>query len=548
MMKIALAQLNYHIGNLEENALKIKDAIESAQKQHADLVVFSELAVTGYPPLDLLEYDEFLDQIKAQLLGIAAVCDGITAIVGAPSNNNAGKGKLLFNTAWVLSDGKIQQKVHKSLLPNYDIFDEYRHFEPATSVDIVLINGNRVALTICEDLWNIDEIPLYTQSPLDRLIEQSPDLIINIAASPFNYMQPYQRQKVLRCNAVKYKLPVVYVNQTGAQTELIFDGDSMALDSGGNVRVRLDSFTEAIEVIDIDESWYGCLEAPVPAPPSEERITSLIYQALICGIRDYFQKSGFKKAILGLSGGLDSAVVMALAAESLGAENIHGVLLPSPFSSDHSITDARQLAINLGSSYEIIPINDAFKSIENSLSTSFEGTSFGVTEENIQARVRAVILMALSNKFGYILLNTSNKSEAAVGYGTLYGDMCGGMSVLGDVYKTRAYDLARYINRNDEIIPKNTIVKPPSAELRPDQKDSDSLPDYAILDDILYHYIELRQGDQTIINQGFDPAIVKRVLQMVNANEWKRYQTAPVLRVSPKAFGIGRRMPVVGKY
>jgi NAD+ synthase (glutamine-hydrolysing) len=322
----------------------------------------------------------------------------------------------------------------------------------------------------------------------------------------------------------------------------------MACDSGGNIRERLANFTEEIKVVEIDESWYGNPAPPVPVPPAGEAITSLIHDALICGITDYFRKSGFTKAILGLSGGLDSAVVMALAAESLGPENVRAVLLPSPFSSEHSIADAKQLALNLGSPYDIIPINEAFKSIENSLAITFAGTSFGVTEENIQARVRGVILMAMSNKFGYILLNTSNKSEAAVGYGTLYGDMCGGMSVLGDVYKTQVYDLARYINRNVEIIPQNTIVKPPSAELRPDQKDSDSLPDYSLLDNILYHYIELRQGEQAVINQGFDPAVVKRVIKMVNANEWKRHQTAPVLRVSLKAFGMGRRMPVVGKY
>ncbi|MDY0343493.1 MAG: NAD+ synthase [Lentimicrobium sp.] len=547
-MKIALAQLNYHIGNFEENTHKIKHAIHDALQQKAEIVVFAELALTGYPPLDLLEYEGFIKESESYLQAIAAECIGITAIVGAPAVNRSGNGKRLYNSAWVLSEGKVQQIIHKSLLPNYDVFDEYRHFEPASEVNMTVINGHRLAITICEDIWNTEEIPLYTRSPLDHLMKQSPEIILNIAASPFNYLQPFQREKVLHVNALKYKLPIVYVNQTGAQTELIFDGDSMACDSGGNIRERLANFTEEIKVVEIDESWYGNPAPPVPVPPAGEAITSLIHDALICGITDYFRKSGFTKAILGLSGGLDSAVVMALAAESLGPENVRAVLLPSPFSSEHSIADAKQLALNLGSPYDIIPINEAFKSIENSLAITFAGTSFGVTEENIQARVRGVILMAMSNKFGYILLNTSNKSEAAVGYGTLYGDMCGGMSVLGDVYKTQVYDLARYINRNVEIIPQNTIVKPPSAELRPDQKDSDSLPDYSLLDNILYHYIELRQGEQAVINQGFDPAVVKRVIKMVNANEWKRHQTAPVLRVSLKAFGMGRRMPVVGKY
>lgn len=547
-MKIALAQLNYHIGNFEENTHKIKHAIHDALQQKAEIVVFAELALTGYPPLDLLEYEGFIKESESYLQAIASECIGITAIVGAPAVNRSGNGKRLYNSAWVLSEGKVQQIIHKSLLPNYDVFDEYRHFEPASEVNMTVINGHRLAITICEDIWNTEEIPLYTRSPLDHLMKQSPEIILNIAASPFNYLQPFQREKVLHVNALKYKLPIVYVNQTGAQTELIFDGDSMACDSGGNIRERLANFTEEIKVVEIDESWYGNPAPPVPVPPAGEAITSLIHDALICGITDYFRKSGFTKAILGLSGGLDSAVVMALAAESLGPENVRAVLLPSPFSSEHSIADAKQLALNLGSPYDIIPINEAFKSIENSLAITFAGTSFGVTEENIQARVRGVILMAMSNKFGYILLNTSNKSEAAVGYGTLYGDMCGGMSVLGDVYKTQVYDLARYINRNVEIIPQNTIVKPPSAELRPDQKDSDSLPDYSLLDNILYHYIELRQGEQAVINQGFDPAVVKRVIKMVNANEWKRHQTAPVLRVSLKAFGMGRRMPVVGKY
>lgn len=547
-MKIALAQLNYHIGNFKENSRKIIEAIHYAQQQKTEMIVFAELALTGYPPLDLLEYEEFIKASEKYLHIIAKESHGITAIVGSPAINPSAKGKRLYNSAWVLSDGKVQQVIHKSLLPNYDVFDEYRYFEPAAETNVVIVNGHRLAITICEDLWDTQEIPLYSRSPLDHLINQSPEIVINIAASPFNYLQTYLRKKILHKNALKYKLPIVYVNQTGAQTELIFDGDSMVCDSGGNIRARLASFTEEIRVIDIDESWYGNPPAPAPVLPTDETIAPLIHQALICGIDDYFKKAGFTKAIVGLSGGLDSAVVMALAAKTLGPENVRAVMLPSPFSSEHSIADARQLALNLGSPYDIIPINDAFKSIENSLAIPFAGTTFGVAEENIQARVRGVILMAMSNKFGYILLNTSNKSESAVGYGTLYGDMCGGISVLGDVYKTRVYDLARYINRNGEIIPLNTIAKPPSAELRPDQKDSDSLPDYALLDDILYHYIELRQGEQAIIDKGFEPATVKRIIKMVNANEWKRHQTPPILRVSYKAFGSGRRMPIVGKY
>lgn len=547
-MKIALAQINYHIGNFEHNSQKIEHAIHWAIQQKAEIIVFAELALTGYSPLDLLEYKGFIKQSEEYLQDIAEKCVGITAIVGAPAVNHSNRGKRLYNSAWILSEGKVQQVVHKSLLPNYDVFDEYRHFEPASEVNISEINGHRLAITICEDIWDTEDVPLYSRSPLEQLMKQSPEIIINIAASPFNYLQTFRREKILRENALKYKLPIVYVNQTGAQTELIFDGNSMACDDGGNIRERLANFNEEVKVIETGENWYGNPASPVPAPPSDEAITSLIHDALICGITDYFKKSGFSQAILGLSGGLDSAVVMVLAAESLGPENIRAVMLPSPFSSEHSIADARQLALNLGSRYDIIPINETFKSFENTLAETFAGTTFGVTEENIQARIRGVILMAMSNKFGHILLNTSNKSEAAVGYGTLYGDMSGGLSVLGDVYKTQVYDLARFINRKVEIIPLNTIIKPPSAELRPNQKDSDSLPEYDLLDNILYQYIELRQGEQAIINQGFDPVMVKRVIKMVNANEWKRHQTAPVLRVSPKAFGMGRRMPLVGKY
>lgn len=405
-----------------------------------------------------------------------------------------------------------------------------------------------MAITICEDIWDTGRLPLYSNTPIDCLMQQSPELIINIAASPFHDLQPFKRAEVLYNQAIKLKLPIIYVNQTGANADLIFDGNSMAVDSGGHPRVQLAGFAEDLKVIEIDESWYGRPESIPPQPPDNETITWLIHDALVCGISDYFKKSGFSKAILGLSGGLDSAVVMALAATSLGSENVHAVLLPSPYSTGHSIDDAVQLAQTLGSAYDIIPISESFNSIRNSMDGILQGTVFDVTEENIQARLRGLILMAMSNKFGYILLNTSNKSESAVGYGTLYGDMCGGISVIGDVYKTRVYELARYINRDKEIIPLNTIIKPPSAELRPDQKDSDSLPDYSLLDEVLYQYIELSRDENAIISQGFEPAMVKRILRMVNANEWKRYQAPPVLRVSSKAFGQGRKMPLVAKY
>ncbi len=547
-MKIALAQLNYHIGDFAANSRKIIESIGLARQSGADLVVFAELSITGYPPRDFLEFEDFIQKSEDAVKIIAAECNGIAAIVGGPSRNQTGKGKPLFNTAWFLCEGVVKHLTYKSLLPNYDVFDEYRYFEPATKYSVVNYMGKKLAVTICEDIWNIGEVSLYKRFPLDELSLKQPDLVINIAASPFNYHQGLMRKQVLRENALKYKMPVVYVNHVGAQTELIFDGGSMACDDGGNIRESLSLFSEDFRIVDIDSSWHKNTPAAEIHIPETVSDISLVHAALVLGVRDYFGKMGFKKAILGLSGGIDSAVTMVLAAEALGPENVRGILLPSEFSSGHSIEDARQLAINLGCPHDLISIEDAYKAFEHSLQPFFKDLPFGLAEENLQARTRAVILMAMSNKFGYILLNTSNKSEAAVGYGTLYGDMCGGLSVLGDVYKTEVYQLAQYINRDKEIIPLSTITKPPSAELRPDQKDSDSLPEYDLLDRLLYQYIEKRKGPRELEEMGFDPALVSRVLPMVNVNEWKRYQTPPILRVSPKAFGMGRRMPIVGKY
>jgi len=547
-MKVALVQLNYHIGDFKVNTRKIISAISQARDSGAVLAVFAELAITGYPPRDFLEFDDFIRQSEESVMEIATACQGIAAIIGAPTRNYSGKGKPLFNSALFINEGTVQKLTHKSLLPNYDVFDEYRYFEPNAEFDIIHFNGKKLAVTICEDIWNIGEIPLYKRFPLDELKQYNPDLVINIAASPFYYNQGLVRRQVLRENALKYGLPVVYVNHVGAQTELIFDGGSMVCDAGGNIRESLALFSEDFKVVDIDELYYGQEPAAEVEIPDSIVDIGLVYQALVTGIRDYFGKMGFKKAILGLSGGIDSAVTMALAAEALGAVNVRGIMLPSEYSSGHSIDDARQLAENLGSPADLISIENAYKAFETSLQPFFAGLPFGLAEENLQARIRAVLLMAMSNKFGYILLNTSNKSEAAVGYGTLYGDMCGGLSVLGDVYKTDVYKLAAYINRDREIIPVNSITKPPSAELRPDQKDSDSLPEYDLLDRLLYQYIEKRKGPRELELMGFDGALVSRVLRMINMNEWKRYQTPPILRISPKAFGMGRRMPIVGKY
>ena len=402
-------------------------------------------------------------------------------------------------------------------------------------------------MTICEDIWNLSPDPLYVSNPMDVLIQESPDIMINISASPFNFNQQDIRLEVLQSNTSAYKIPLVYVNQVGAHTELLFDGNSCALDSNGTTIATCKAFQEDIVVVDFDVINKNVLADRKTEDTSASK-AALIHAALTMGIRDYFSKMGFTKAILGLSGGIDSAVTLALAAEALGADNVYAVLLPSEFSTGHSIDDAVGLAKNLQCKYDIISIEDGYNTMLGSLQPYFGQLPFNIAEENIQARVRAVLLMALANKFGYILLNTSNKSEAAVGYGTLYGDMCGGISVLGDVYKTEVYELAHYINREHEVIPMNSIVKPPSAELRHDQKDSDSLPDYEILDKILFNYIELRRSPTDLINSGFDEATVKRVLRMVNMNEWKRHQTPPILRISSKAFGQGRRMPIVGRY
>lgn len=545
-MKIALAQLNYHVGNFESNAQKIIEKIKEAKTQNVDLVVFSELCLTGYPPRDFLEFDDFIRLTQEYIDAIAAHCVGIAAIVGAPSKNNEVMGKGLYNSAFVLVNGAIQNCIHKTLLPTYDVFDEYRYFEPNSLFETVNINGVEIALTICEDLWNIGDDTLYTISPMDFLMPQKPQLMVNIAASPFGQLHIEARKKVLLQNVEKFGLPLLYVNHVGAQTELIFDGGSMAINANASVIDELAYFDEEFKLYNLTDGVLEQIGEDHTFLPTER--IELVHDALITGIRDYFQKSGFTKAILGSSGGIDSAVVQALASRALGAENVRAVLMPSEYSSEHSISDAVLLSENLNNPYDIIPISEAFGAFNNTLKGVFEGMPFNITEENIQSRSRGVILMAISNKFGNILLNTSNKSELAVGYGTLYGDMAGGLSVIGDVYKTQVYDLARFINKDSEVIPQNIIDKAPSAELRPDQKDSDSLPDYEILDKVLYHYIEERQGPDAIIAKGYDEALVLRILRMVNMNEYKRHQTPPILRVSNKAFGSGRRMPIVGKY
>lgn len=545
-MRITLAQLNYHTGNFDLNTQKIIEAIGKAKLENADLVVFSELSVCGYPPRDFLEFNDFINLCTQSVELIAKECDGIAAIVGAPTVNPKAEGKDLYNSAYFLADGKVQQIIHKTLLPNYDVFDEYRYFEPNNIFEIINYKGKKLALTICEDLWNLTDNPMYITSPMDELIKQNPDCIINIAASPFSKVQINTRLNVLKNNAIKYQLPLFYVNHIGAQTQLIFDGGSCVLNSKGEVVNQLKHFEE--DIISVVLNDLENQNAFIEISETKQINYQDIERALVLGIKEYFRKQGFAKAIIGLSGGVDSALVVYLAAKALGAENVLAVMLPSQYSSDHSVSDSQKLIQNLGIKSDLISIENTFNALQQTLSKQFENTEFGIAEENMQSRSRAVILMALANKFGYILLNTSNKSELAVGYGTLYGDMCGGISVIGDLYKTEVYELCDFINRNEEIIPKNILTKAPSAELRPNQKDSDSLPDYELLDAILNYYIEDRKGPNEIIKLGFGEELVKRTLKMVNNNEWKRLQAPPVLRVSSKSFGPGRRMPLVAKY
>ena len=609
-MKIFLAQQNYHIGNFEENAAKIIDGINKAKAAGADLVMFSELCICGYPPRDFLEFNDFIRQCYETLDRIKEHADDIGVLVGSPATNPQKEGKDLFNAAFLLYEKQIRAEVHKTLLPNYDVFDEYRYFEPAFEWKCIDFKGKKLAVTICEDIWNLGDNPLYRITPMEMLIKEKPDVMLNISASPYNYAADVVRRSIMEAHTLKYGLPMLYCNTVGSQTEIVFDGGSLIYDVNGNMVKEMKYFEEDYALFDLaslnassgetlkqhnaslavkslqDARLSESKESGNPSTTTVSEVSEMaasstrgsrkgtyfyspaevgrdsdtlkylteskniqeIHDALILGIRDYFRKMGFKKATLGASGGVDSAVVQALAVEALGKENVHVLLMPSQYSSGHSITDAEQLSINLGNRYDVVSIKDVYDSFLQTLHPVFKDLPFSIAEENIQSRTRGNLLMATANKFGYILLNTSNKSELATGYGTLYGDMAGGLSVLGDLYKTQVYALGRFINKDKEIIPANILIKEPSAELRPNQKDSDSLPDYSILDRVLYQYIELRQGPKEIITQGYDAKLVARILKLVNTNEYKRNQFCPIIRVSSKAFGVGRRLPIVAKY
>lgn len=564
-MKILLAQQNYHIGNFEKNRDKIIEGIRQAKEAGAELVLFPELSICGYPPRDFVEFNDFINQCYATIDEIKEHTSEIGVLIGSPAWNKQKEGKDLFNAAFLIYEKEIKGEIHKTLLPTYDVFDENRYFEPAFDWKCLEFKGKKLAVTICEDIWNLGDNPLYRTTPMEMLIREKPDYMLNLSASPYNYAQDTVRKSIMEAHVAKYHLPMLYCNTVGAQTEIVFDGGSLVYDINGRLVKEMKYFEEDYAVVDMEELckksdqpvaskkyYYSATEVGRDTDTlhylTDDKNIHEMYCAIILGIRDYFQKMGFEKATLGASGGIDSAVVQALASEALGKENVHVLLMPSEYSSGHSVTDAEQLSKNLGNQYDIVPIKNIYDSFLQTLDPVFKGLPFGVAEENIQSRVRGNLLMALANKFGYILLNTSNKSELATGYGTLYGDMAGGLSVLGDMYKMQVYAMAKYINREKEIIPNNILTKAPSAELRPNQKDSDSLPEYPVLDKVLYQYIELRKGPKEIIALGFDAQLVARILKLVNTNEYKRNQFCPIIRLSSKGFGVGRRLPIVAKY
>ena len=571
-MKIALAQQNYHIGNFEKNRQKIIEGITWAKEQNADLVVFSELCICGYPPRDFLEFDDFINKCYESVDIIRQHADTIGVLIGSPARNLQLDGKDLFNAVFLLYEKEVKAEIHKTLLPNYDVFDEYRYFEPAFDWQVIEFRGKKLAVTICEDIWNMGDNPLYRITPMEQLMPFHPDVMINLSASPYNYAQDIVRNSIVKAHVLKYKMPMLYCNAVGSQTEIVFDGGSLVYNVNGCKVKEMKYFEEDYQLFELDELlkhneefnsrtldggkretyYYSAFEVGNDTDTIEylsgEKNIDEIYHAIVLGIRDYFGKMGFSKAVMGSSGGIDSAVTQVLATRALGKDNVRALLMPSQYSTSHSVADAEQLSKNLGNPYDIVPIKNIYESFLTELKPIFKSEPFNVAEENIQSRTRGNLLMAVANKFGYILLNTSNKSELATGYGTLYGDMAGGLSILGDVYKMQVYALARYINNKKEIIPENIITKAPSAELRPDQKDSDSLPEYEKLDRILYQYIELRKGPKEIIESGYEKELVDRILKLVNTNEYKRNQFCPIIRVSCKAFGIGRRVPIVGKY
>ncbi|NLU49720.1 MAG: NAD+ synthase [Syntrophomonadaceae bacterium] len=547
-MRITIAQLNPVVGDIEGNLAKTIDTISRSSKEATDLVVFPELFLVGYPPRDILDKPRFIDKTQQairELIHVSARYPETGILVGAPLPTGEQPGRGLYNSAVLIHQGRILAARAKTLLPIYDVFDEERYFDPAQEVYAVPFKDHKLGICVCEDAWNVPELwpqrRMYTSDPVEALARDGATVFINISASPFTVGKEGIRYRLIRNHARKHGIPFVYVNQVGGNDELIFDGRSMFLDGEGQPVAICPSFQEHVQTLDVRRT--GSPDRYVP----QDRIES-VYEALVLGVGDYVRKCGFKKLVIGLSGGIDSAVTCCLAAEAVGSENVLGISMPSPYSSAGSVEDSRRLAGNLGVKFKVIPITSVYNSYLETLGEHFAGKQPDITEENLQARARGNILMAFSNKFGYLVLSTGNKSELAVGYCTLYGDMSGGLSVLGDVPKTMVYQLAEYINRESEIIPREIIEKPPSAELRPGQLDQDSLPPYEVLDQILNYYIEENLSAQELIELGYSPDTVKWVIRAVNSNEYKRRQAAPVLKVTTKAFGVGRRMPIAAKY
>ena len=552
-MKIAIAQINPTIGDLLLNAQKILEAAQRAASSGVRLLLTPELSLCGYPPRDLLLNPSFVEAMGITLQNLAQdLPPNLPVLVGTVEQNlqaHISGGKSLFNSMALLEDGKVKQVFHKRLLPTYDVFDERRYFEPGLQANYFTLDNIHIGVTICEDLWNDEEFwgkRSYAINPIADLAILGVDLIVNLSASPYTVGKQQFRETMLRHSAVRFQQPMIYANQVGGNDDLIFDGRSFALNGQGEVMCRARGFDTDLVVVEFDEAQRDFkLGSVAPVYESEDEE---IWQALVLGVRDYARKCRFSKVVLGLSGGIDSAIVAAIATAALGKENVLGVLMPSPYSSEHSISDAVALAENLGIKTHLLPIRELMQGFDQTLGDLFAGTEFGLAEENIQSRIRGNLLMAIANKFGYLLLSTGNKSEMAVGYCTLYGDMNGGLAVIADVPKTRVYSLCQWLNCNNEIIPQNVLTKPPSAELKPGQVDQDSLPPYEILDDILQRLIHNHQSLAQIVAGGHDPVIVDRVIQMVARAEFKRRQAPPGLKITDRAFGTGWRMPIASNW
>ena len=543
-MKIKLVSINPTIGYLKHNFEKIIENIKISEKENIDLIIFPELSLIGYPPLDLLDKKSFIDEVISYNQKIAEYSGKVGVLFGSVTRIEDQIGTNIFNSAIFCFEGKIKSIHRKSLLPNYDVFDEVRYFEPSREIQLLEFKGKKFGVTICEDAWNDKDFWVhrkYDFDPVEEVVKLGAEIIINMSASPFSIGKEKIRTEMFSQIAHKHKKPTLFVNQIGANTDLIFDGGAKVFDRNGNLILASNRFEESSVLFDIDKIYN-----PITYDFPEDIVD--VYNALILGIKDYCQKTGFKKVTLGLSGGIDSALVTVLAKEALGSENVFCVMMPSQYSTEGSIKDSKKLIEKLGVKSTIIPINTLFDEFKKVLKNEFKDLQEDVTEENLQSRIRGVLLMALSNKFGYLLLATGNKSELATGYATLYGDMCGGLAPISDVYKTKVYELARFINRNDEIIPEEIIKKVPSAELRPNQTDQDTLPPYDVLDKILYYYIEEAKEVDEIVEYGFDKNLVEKILKMVDRAEYKRKQAAPGLKITNKAFGTGRRFPIVQRW